>query len=200
MWKTKNHIEFSLAIVFSISLSYFVYNFYIKEENSQFLEHAQAKLLISEAKSKRAIENKLNDQDELNAKECFNSTLQDAGFKVLSITKENNKLIAIVNKNEEAKEALNNTLNGVKFINAKENMEIQWSFMETSNNNSPINIEKKLQLNAISFFSKNDWQVWIDGKLYDQNNKKIDENAFISYVDENKIIINKNGKEIKSEL
>lgn len=56
------------------------------------------------------------------------------------------------------------------------------------------------KLNAICFFNHNDWQVWINGKMYDHNNTNIGPNCIIEKVSPNCVTIKSGADSISLQL
>ncbi len=200
MGKIKNYyLEIVCGIFLSFSVLYFAYNFYYSKRNEVFLMQAKSKLLLLEARANRLSAEKLHEAENNSCKECFENVLNESGFKVHNISKKTNYISAVVTKSSEAENQLQAKLDNIKIIpDSDDKVEIRWFY------NSSTKVENIIEdtnivsfkLNAICFFKDNDWQAWINGKMYDAHNTKIDQNSEIKSVKSNQVIINCNNKEI----
>jgi|GEM_PF-3956633 len=220
MGKIKNYyLEILIGFLSFCAAIFFVYNFYSNGTNSEFLSQAKSKLLLLEARTNRANEEKLNEAEDKSCKQCFESALIESNFQVLAVEKKDNYVAAIVEKNEISRGKLNQILENVEFLQSGNRWEVRWFYNKpqkigtenfvdndpeieiTQKKNAKIVTEsEKLKVSAICFFGENDWQVWINGKMYDQENFEIENGVVIEKVSEQFVIIRKNDKKITLNL
>lgn len=119
------YLEVICGIFFSLALGYFFVSLYGNRKNEEFLHHARSKLLLMEARSRKQTEQRLNEQEEKSCRDCFESSLTNAGFKNITIERKMNYLCAHVNNDVCAREKLSQTLESTNFIE----MVISWKYV-----------------------------------------------------------------------
>jgi hypothetical protein len=139
---------------------------------------------------------KMQNQEKTNAIECFENVIDDNGIQKIEITFHPEYVKAVVEQNEIGIKNLKETLCNVESKNLPNGLvELKWHFKKA------VKVEKvqKFILNGICYYAQNDWQVWINGAVYDQNNKNI-ENAVIESVSQEEVVIVESGKKITLKL
>jgi len=199
----KNKLQYSdigLSALLAIGVFYFCYSIYQKNESEKFLTQAQEKLKTIQNQIENKIENKIKEDpdSENNCLSFFKETLLECDIKIYQIKKQGNKIIAIIENNSSKIAQLTKLMDNLSITEKEDKILIEWNF------EAPINLEEKkraqFSLNSIIYINENNWQIWIDDKMYDETSKKISDNISIIKVTDSKVIIEKNNKTIELNL
>jgi hypothetical protein len=165
------------------------------KEQKLILNASKYKLMLAQNRQKKDIEEKLNENNE---EKIFESALKEAGFKIMHIEKNINYMKCVVNNDYQARAKLLNILKNIEYKELNDGLEIVWIFDQAQDKSTEIE-KNDFQLNGICFFSKSSWQVWINGKMYDTQNKAIG-HWVIEQVTDSLVILKQNDEQIVLEL
>lgn len=204
------YLEVICGVLLSIAFGYFVFSIYNRRQNEEFLNQAKSKLLLMEARQKKAIDQKLAIDEDENCKECFEAALASAGFKIIKIEQKLNHVKAMVEHNPAAQAKLPHVLESTQYIEDGKYAEIRWfhdgrtqveNIQENTSSHHtsmqqqiPIAKQSGYVLSGICFFDNNDWQVWINSEMYEPSNKTLPDGSIIENVTADKVTL-KHGSE-----
>lgn len=207
------YAEIVCGMFFACALGYFCYSTTGNRQNGEFLNKAKSKLLLMEARHNRMIERKLNEEEDKSCKECFEAALADAGFKILKIEHKLNHISAIVVNNAGARARFMEILDGVRYVESDGSLEVRWFFnakkeiavagnsVAGSKENTQHNVHiSGYTLSAICLFDDSSWQVWLNGKMYDQANRQLPNGGVIEKVTAGCVMIKQGSENMRLEL
>lgn len=208
------YLEVICGVLLSVAFGYFVFSIYNRKQNEEFLNQAKSRLLLMEARQNKAIEQKLAVDEDKSCKECFEAALASAGFKIIKIEQKLNHVKATVEHNPAAQAKLPHVLESTQYIEDGKYAEVRWfhdgrtqveniqeqtgshdtNVQHANIHQTPAAPQARYVLSGICFFGNNDWQVWINGAMYEPSNKTLLDGSVIENVTADKVTL-KNGTE-----
>ncbi len=191
------YTEILLSLAVMAAATYFVYSFYSHRANAEFLSQAKSKLLLAQARANRNIEEKITQAEDASYKSSFEVALKDSGFEILKLEKKSDRICATVVKNYQAYEKISSLLENIEYKEYEQNAEISWTFnIQKELNEKIINSKPIFTLSGICFMNQKDWQIWVNGKMYDNANSVINSDSSIKSVTESEVIIQSGNEKI----
>jgi hypothetical protein len=177
------HLEYYLGCFFICAFFYFTYNFYFQNKEYEFLNETKSRLLTLQNQKDRYFRAKIEKNFDIkkDPMNYFRACIQKAGFfKIMSLCRNGNYLVAKVEKNEQAQNVLSELLSEVIFEESDKFLVIRFPIVKEQKDFAYTKPEFKLD--AIIFENENKWSVWINGLEYDQNKRNIDSSNKITNV------------------
>jgi hypothetical protein len=191
------YTEILLSLAVMAAATYFVYSFYSHRANAEFLSQAKSKLLLAQARANRNIEEKITQAEDASYKSSFEVALKDSGFEILKLEKKSDRICATVVKNYQAYEKISSLLENIEYKEYEQSAEISWTFnIQKELNEKIINSKPIFTLSGICFMNQKDWQIWVNGKMYDNDNSVINSDSLIKSVTESEVIIQSGNEKI----